>query len=333
MSAAILVDITRCTGCEECVLACKAENDLGPDRLRKGQEAVDGLSSTRFSTVLRKPDDHFVRQQCRHCLEPACVSACLVGAMQKTPEGPVVYDSELCMGCRYCLVACPYGIPRYEWDEAAPLVRKCDMCHDRVVEGKEPACVEACPEGALVFGDRDDLLAEARRRIADNPDTYVNHIYGEKEVGGTAVLYISDISLSFLGWSEDPGSEPLPKLTWTSLKKVPGIAAGMGGLMGVIYWVINRRMKLAAEAAGDESGEVKGGSGEVLEAMKGDSAGDSIESYSDAYPEEHPEGSKENSVEDFMTESGAATPEDAHDTETATGEEEESGSIREEVRV
>ena len=254
MSAAILVDITRCTGCEECVLACKKENDLGPDRLRPGQEAVDGLSSTRFSTILRKSDDHFVRQQCRHCLEPACVSACLVGAMQKTPEGPVVYDPELCMGCRYCLVACPYGIPRYEWDEAAPLVQKCDMCHDRIVEGQEPACVEACPEDALLFGNRDDLLAEARRRIAENPEAYVNHIYGEKEVGGTSVLYISDISLGFLGWAEEPGEEPLPKLTWASLKKVPGIAAGMGGLMAVIYWVINRRMRLAARAADEEEG-------------------------------------------------------------------------------
>jgi len=254
MSAAILIDITRCIGCEECVLACKEENDLGPDRLRKGQEAVDGLSATRFSTILRKPDDHFVRQQCRHCLEPACVSACLVGAMQKTPEGAVVYDSELCMGCRYCLVACPYGIPRYEWDEAAPLVRKCHLCHHRVVEGREPACVESCPEDALLFGERDQLLAEAHRRIADNPDTYVNHVYGETEVGGTSVLYLSDISLGFLGWAENLGEGDLPHLTWASLKKVPGVIVGMGGLMGAIYWVVNRRMKMAARAADGGAG-------------------------------------------------------------------------------
>ncbi|MGM0668347.1 MAG: 4Fe-4S dicluster domain-containing protein, partial [Gemmatimonadota bacterium] len=176
MSAAILIDITRCVGCEECVLACKEENDLGPDRLRPGQEAVDGLSATRYSTILRKPDDHFIRQQCRHCLEPACVSACLVGAMQKTPEGAVIYDSELCMGCRYCLVACPYGIPRYEWDEAAPLVRKCHLCYHRITEGREPACVEACPEDALLFGDRDELLQEAHRRIDQNPGRYMDHV-------------------------------------------------------------------------------------------------------------------------------------------------------------
>jgi formate dehydrogenase iron-sulfur subunit len=249
MSAAILIDITRCIGCEECVLACKEENDLGPDRLRKGQEAVDGLSATRFSTILRKPGDHFVRQQCRHCLEPACVSACLVGAMQKTPEGAVVYDSELCMGCRYCLVACPYGIPRYEWDDAAPLVRKCHMCYHRITDGREPACVEACPEDALLFGERDELLAEAHRRIAENPGTYVDHVWGEKEVGGTSVLYVSDVSLGFLGWAENLPEEDLPHLTWASLKKVPGVVLGMGGLMGAIYWVVNRRMKLAARAA------------------------------------------------------------------------------------
>ena len=249
MSAAILIDITRCVGCEECVLACKEENDLGPDRLRMGQEAVDGLSATRFSTILRKPDDHFVRQQCRHCLEPACVSACLVGAMQKTPEGPVIYDSELCMGCRYCLVACPYGIPRYEWDSAAPLVRKCTMCYSRITEGREPACVEACPEDALLFGERGALLQEAHNRIAQRPELYLPHVWGETEVGGTSVLYLSDISLGFLGWAEKLGDENLPELTWAALKEVPYTVVGMGGVMGAVYWVINRRMRLAAQAA------------------------------------------------------------------------------------
>lgn len=249
MSAAMLIDITRCTGCEECVLACKEENDLGPDRLRPGQQAVDGLSATRFSTILRLPNDHYVRQQCRHCLDPACVSACLVGAMQKTPEGPVIYDSELCMGCRYCLVACPYGVPRYQWDEAAPLVRKCTLCYPRILEGKEPACVEACPEDALQFGERDELLVEAHRRIAENPGRYLDRVFGETEVGGTSVLYLADISLGFLAWAEQLGERELPHLTWASLKKVPGVALGMGGLMAGVYWVINRRMKLAALAA------------------------------------------------------------------------------------
>jgi len=256
-SPAILVDITRCTGCEACVLACKEENDLGADRLRHGQEGVDGLSSTRFTTVLRRPGEHFVKQQCRHCLEPACVSACLVGAMQKTPEGPVIYDSELCMGCRYCLVACPYGVPRYEWEEAAPYVRKCNLCYPRLQEGREPACVEACPHDALIFGRRDDLLREAHRRIRGEPGRYVDHVWGEKEVGGTSVLYLSDVSLGFLGWGGDLGDRPLPVLSWASLEKVPPVVVGMATLMGGIHWVIRRRMQLAARAAD----EVAGGDG------------------------------------------------------------------------
>ena len=188
MSAAILIDITKCVGCEECVLACKEENDLGPDRLRLGQQAVDGLSATRFSTILRKPDDHFVRQQCRHCLEPACVSACLVGAMQKTPEGPVIYDSELCMGCRYCMVACPFEIPAYEYhNPITPRVMKCTFCYERVAEeGKLPGCAQISPVEAITFGKRADLLALGHQRIKDNPGRYLDHIYGEKEVGGTS---------------------------------------------------------------------------------------------------------------------------------------------------
>lgn len=259
MTAAILIDTTRCTGCETCVQACKEENDLGPDRLRPGQAAVDSLSSTRLTTVLRQPGDHYVKQQCRHCLEPACVSACLVGAMQKTPEGPVIYDPELCMGCRYCLLACPYSIPRYEWDEPAPLVRKCTLCYPRIQEGGVPACVEACPEEALLFGDRDDLLAEAHRRIAASPNRYIDHVYGETEVGGTSVLYLADISLGFLGWA-GLDDRKLPELSWAALSKVPWEILGVGSVMGAVHWVISRRMKLAALAAeGPNAREVADG--------------------------------------------------------------------------
>ena len=173
------------------------------------------------------------------------MSACLVGAMQKTPEGPVIYDPERCMGCRYCLLACPYGIPRYDWDGPVPFVHKCTMCYHRLSEGGIPACVEACPQEATIFGERQTLLAEARRRLAANPDRYVQRIFGEHEVGGTSVLYISDINLGFLGWKPDLGEQALPELTWASLKKVPPVILGVGGLMGGIYWTINRRMRLA----------------------------------------------------------------------------------------
>ncbi|MGD2135090.1 MAG: 4Fe-4S dicluster domain-containing protein [Gemmatimonadales bacterium] len=247
---AILIDTTRCVGCEECVAACKREHGLGPDRLWPGQQRIDSLSATRRVTVLRRPDDRFVVQQCRHCLDPACVSACLVGAMQKTPEGPVIYDPDKCMGCRYCLVACPFGIPRYDWDRPVPFVHKCTMCYRRLRNGREPACVEACPEDATVFGSRPALLAEAHRRIDAEPDRYLPCVAGEHEVGGTSVLYLSDTPLDFLSWRQELGTTPLPQLTWASLEKVPPVILLVSGLMAGVHWVIGRRMKRAAEAAG-----------------------------------------------------------------------------------
>jgi len=249
---AILIDTTLCTGCGRCVKACKLENGLPlRDRPWRGQGAVDGLSATRFSTILRRPGDHFVKQQCRHCLDPACVSACLVGAMRKdTPQDPVTYDGDRCMGCRYCMVACPYGIPRYDWDRAVPYVRKCTMCYERLKEGKLPACVEACPEKATVFGDRNALRDEAHRRLragGKKGQQYVQKVYGEHEFGGTSVLYVSDIPLDFLAWGPGSDDRPLPERTWASLKKVPPVILGMGGLMAGTYWIIGRRMKLAAQ--------------------------------------------------------------------------------------
>jgi formate dehydrogenase iron-sulfur subunit len=243
-TVAILTDITKCTGCESCVSACRVENQLGPDKAQRQSHAIDDLSSTRHTTILRRPGDHFVRQQCRHCTEPACVSACLVGAMQKTPEGPVVYDKKKCMGCRYCMVACPYGIPRYDWDKAIPYVHKCTMCYQRINDDKMPACTIACPEKATIFGTRDEMLKIARQRLKDSPNKYVQKIYGETEVGGTNVLYISDIPLDFLGCKPDMGDTAMPELTWAALSKVPPVILGMGGLMSGIYWIIGRRMKM-----------------------------------------------------------------------------------------
>ncbi len=249
---AILTDTTLCTGCETCVHACKQTYHLGRDRAWRWKESVDALSSTRFCTVLTKPGDHHIRQQCRHCLEPACVSACPVGALQKTDIGPVIYDSDRCMGCRYCMMACPFGIPRYKWESTVPLVRKCIMCYDRIKAGGEPACTQACPYGATIFGTRAEMLAEARRRIREHPDKYYPkgnpRIWGEHEVGGTSVLYISDISLDFLAWKPNLGDQPVPALTWGALSKVPPVALGVAGLMAVVYWTIGRRIRLQAEA-------------------------------------------------------------------------------------
>jgi formate dehydrogenase iron-sulfur subunit len=263
---AILTDTTRCTGCETCVAACKRTNHLGRDRAWRWQSDIDVLSSSRFTTILREPGSHYVRQQCRHCLEPACVSACIVAALRRTDLGAVIYDSQRCMGCRYCMMACPYGIPRYEWQSTEPKVRKCTLCYDRLSEGRQPACTEACPYGATIFGTRADMLAEARRRIAESPGKYypkeAPRVYGEHEVGGSSVLYISDISLDFLGWRPKMGAQPLPKLTWAALSKVPPVVFGVAALMSGVYWVVGRRMRLAAEARQEsEAGAGDGSSG------------------------------------------------------------------------
>jgi formate dehydrogenase iron-sulfur subunit len=246
MSHAILTDITKCIGCLECVAACKRENKLSMDSPKIWQKN-DGLSAKNWTSVLDKGNDHYVRKQCRHCLEPACASACPVGALHQTPEGAVIYDSNKCLGCRYCMMACPYGIPRYDWDQSVPYIRKCIMCYSRIKDGKQPACTEICPAQATIFGDRNEMLAEAHLRIKNNPDKYINKVWGEHEVGGTSVLYLSDINLDFLAYNPNMGTEPLPMTTATAMKSVPFAFMGMGALMLGLNWIIKRRMKLMSE--------------------------------------------------------------------------------------
>jgi formate dehydrogenase iron-sulfur subunit len=249
---AILTDVTKCIGCEECVAACKNINGLPPEGPPPRIGATpDGLSATRWTSVIRRPANRFVRKQCRHCLDPACVSVCPVGALQKTPEGPVIYDKSICMGCRYCMLACPYGIPHYEWHAVAPSVRKCILCYPSLKSGKvaAPACVTACPTKATIFGTRTEMLAEAKRRLSAEPAKYIRRVWGERQVGGSSVLYISDISLDFLGWQDSRylSAEPLPEKTWAALKWVPAEFVGVGILMAGIHWVIERRKRLAGQ--------------------------------------------------------------------------------------
>jgi formate dehydrogenase iron-sulfur subunit len=249
----ILTDVTLCIGCEECVAACQKINGLeGTEAPPRPGASPDGLSASRWTTVVRRPGNRYVRKQCQHCDEPACVSVCPVGALVKTPEGPVIYDKSVCMGCRYCMLGCPFGVPHYEWNSAAPSVRKCILCYENLKSGKiqAPACVTACPKKATIFGTRDEMLAEARRRLAAEPSKYVQTIWGEREAGGTSVLLIGDISLDFLAWNDNrlTGNTPLPEKTWAALWPVPFEFLGMGALMGGIYWVINRRRRLAGES-------------------------------------------------------------------------------------
>jgi len=239
----ILVDVTRCTGCNECVEACAQAHQFGEAR-HQPQEVGDGLSAVRWSAIVSSPEGQPVRKFCRHCVEPACVLVCPVGAMLKTEAGPVVYDPNKCMGCRYCMMACPYGIPRYEWDSAVPLVQKCNLCAERLDQGLLPVCVETCPEQALIFGERDELLALAHQRIAEAPGRYLDQVVGESEAGGSSVLYLSNVPLDFLNFSRAPGDAPFPDLSWNWLGKVPGISLATAGLMTGLFWIIGRRMQV-----------------------------------------------------------------------------------------
>jgi formate dehydrogenase iron-sulfur subunit len=250
---AILNDVTRCTGCERCVQACASSNDL-PKALPAERAREDRLSGRRLAALVRVPNGAYARKSCLHCLEPACAEACLVGAIKKTPQGPVVYDADKCIGCRYCMLACPFSIPRYEWDKTLPFITKCSMCAERLAEGEVPACVEACPNEAIICGERDELLAEAHRRIEAKPDLYLPHVYGEREVGGTCVMYVSSVPLDALGWPKAIGDKPVPAYTWPVISLTPGIAVTVAGVLTGVTWIVQRRMKLAAEQAG-ESGE------------------------------------------------------------------------------
>jgi formate dehydrogenase iron-sulfur subunit len=246
---AILVDVTRCTGCERCVDACIEVNGTDPLKAQVDRVAAkDGLSENRLLSLVGVAPGRFARMSCMQCVEPSCVAACLVGGITKTPQGPVVYDPDKCIGCRYCMLACPFHVPRYEWDQPIPYMKKCTMCAGRQAEGLEPACVDACPNDALQFGERDELLRAARERIAANPGAYVPRIWGEHEFGGTCVLYLSDVDLAGIGWPE-PRTAAIPSLTEPLISKTPLIGLGVAsGLLG-INWIIRRRMKLASEAA------------------------------------------------------------------------------------
>jgi formate dehydrogenase iron-sulfur subunit len=242
----ILIDVTKCTACEKCVAACTANKGLDPWQADRDRAVTaDGLSEHRLSAVLKVADGRFARKSCMHCLEPSCVSACIVGGLTKTPEGPVVYDRDKCIGCRYCMLACPFHVPRYEWDETVPYMVKCDMCSDRLSHNRPPACVEACPQKALTFGDRDQLLSRARALIRQSPDRYRQHIWGEKEFSGTSVMYVSDVDLAPLGWPAG-GAPAIPSLTEPLIHKTPFIGLGVATALLGLNWIVKRRDELAA---------------------------------------------------------------------------------------
>ncbi|HET9555465.1 MAG TPA: 4Fe-4S dicluster domain-containing protein [Anaeromyxobacteraceae bacterium] len=282
---ATLIDTTRCIGCRSCQVTCKQWNDLAGERTKQqpgdlGMQNPRTLSAKTFAVVTydevadeKAPGGlHYVftKRQCMHCEDPACASACPVTALHKTASGAVVYDDAKCLGCRYCMWACPWGVPTAEWDSLAPKIRKCTQCADRAGQAAPderngvklseeekkryagayatPACVKQCPAGALEFGNRDELLKKAHARIAATPGKYVDHVYGEKEAGGTGMLYLSAVPFEQIGLM-DVGTESYPSRSVAALGAVPPAVIGVGAALGGVYALQKRKEEVAKQEA------------------------------------------------------------------------------------
>jgi formate dehydrogenase iron-sulfur subunit len=222
----VLYDATRCKGCRGCEYDCAEANQLPEPPPVKDMSVVRKTDETR-NTVVNEYNTSkgkvFFKTQCMHCNEPACAAACLTQAMHKTKAGPVIWNGDKCMGCRYCMVSCPFDIPKFEYHSANPKIHKCTMCYDRLKTGEMPACAYNCPNEALQYGTRRELIKEARRRINDKPDLYYDHIYGENEAGGTGWLYLSPVPFNELGLNTSLQKESYPSLTKGFLYAVPSV--------------------------------------------------------------------------------------------------------------
>jgi Fe-S-cluster-containing dehydrogenase component len=270
----LLYDSTVCVGCKACVSACKQYNETPPSFSSSDElwdNPLDNDSKTYNHIKLykdgtgevkdREKDGHaYVKRQCMHCVDPACASACPVSALKKDEKsGIVTYNKDACIGCRYCQVACPFNIPKFEWEKALPQIRKCELCSHRLKKGDIPACAEFCPTGACVFGAVDDLLAEAKKRLAYKPGEYQNypvervngkqvterlvtpyiqHVYGEKEGGGTQVLYLAGIPFQKLGLpdlEEKPQAQVSETIQHTIYKGMIAPIVFLGGLVYLVH--------------------------------------------------------------------------------------------------
>ncbi len=262
-SFGVLHDTTRCIGCRQCEKACQKVNDLPMP-----QEPFSDLSVTHTKrrtsaaawTVVNRyqveGQDVFRKLQCLHCNDPACASACFAQCFKKNPDGSVSYEGSQCVGCRYCMVACPFYVPGFQYEEAFdPLVLKCTFCQPRLKEGLLPGCVEGCPMDALTFGKRSDLIKVARNRIEKNPGKYVDYIYGESDAGGTAWMTLSGVEPSKLGQNTELGNRPMGELTAGALGSVPMIIGFWPVLFAGAYGIT--KLKEAREKAATKEAKAK----------------------------------------------------------------------------
>jgi len=272
-----LVDTTLCVGCRQCEQACNQRHGLA-----KPHEAFDEMTvlekerrmdETTYTVVNKyypktigsltwRTRPTFVKFQCMHCNDPSCVSACIVGALTKEPNGAVIYNAGKCIGCRYCMVACPFQVPAYEYDKPlTPQVRKCNFCFENIKDGGLPACAQTCPREVITFGKKKDLLALARWKMKNNPGRYVDHIYGEHEVGGTSWLYLASEPFETIGFPR-LGTQAPPRLTEAiqhGLFQFFAAPAILYALLGGTMWLTgfyrknNRPAKNGSDAKGDSA--------------------------------------------------------------------------------
>jgi len=234
----MLYDSWRCGGCQSCEIACAEAHGLPKPKDEPKVGLVRKTDETRrvvVNSYSTSKGEVFIRKQCMHCNQPACAAACLTQAMHKTKEGPVIWREEKCMGCRYCMISCPFDIPKFEYHSANPKIQKCDMCYDKIMKGGIPICAEICPADAIKFGTRRELISEARKRIHDNPNVYSEVIYGENEAGGTGFLYLTPTPISELGFNASIQKSSYPELSKGFLFSVPTVFVLLPPILLGIY--------------------------------------------------------------------------------------------------
>ncbi len=244
-----LIDASRCIDCRACLVACSVENNVPMKNTRIWIKDTNVIG--QFPDLQR----YTAPYHCMHCIDPSCVSACTVGALQRDKDGIVVYDADRCIGCRYCMYACPFEVPNFQWDQRLALIVKCDFCISRLNEGQSPACAATCPTRAIQFGRREEMLALAHERIRDETRHYINHVYGENENGGTCTFYISPVPFEQLGFPTTQMTESPAHFNRLVTHGTPAVAAGVAIGMAGIYMAIQRQGKDNATALSEHDAD------------------------------------------------------------------------------